>query len=601
MTRLLVSIATVSLILASDPPASSSLALFINRSNSLLFGVCPLSLAVLWTVRLESVLCTKETEDSKEPRIWVTKTEEVLLSTKSGLERLETGEMECFDTREDMYVVWEKTESWLWVEPMTGKVHKESDCGLENQLIPIKRLDRTVKLIEKDTEMELSQACLSDYIPISPCFHLGQQPAIGTLNGAEFLGYWQSFETEESILPDIETVILFLCISLGIGFHMGKRAQSTSKLHVSIHRSKHNPLGYSAHSAATTVPCSSPEGSQKSLETGDFEQDEHRHMTLRVLTMRQPVKSVDLETPTSLHSSSEALISDLLSNGRFKDCFQDVELLAESQLRNEYRARHRLDGTLYLVTVLQFHYEAGQKIAKTPMFREVAAMVRVRNKHIVNYVTCWVEEDEAGLASLYIQSQWIVGNTLKAWLSLRTKPNRHQNCIIFRQILKAIAHIHRKHVVHRGIKPSSIYLSGDLVTVGNFRFAAKAKAKSMTQSQELSQSLYAAPELASEATVTPSIDIYPLGLVLLELCEGQMTKGERRGAFERLKKERKLPAEVEEGFPFESELILQLTSEEASRPDASSLLESPLFRSWELEVGCFPRSGTPSPYLSPSC
>ena len=600
MTRLLVSIATVSLVLASDPPAPSSLGLFLNRGNSLLFGVCPLSLAVLWTVRLESVQCTKESENSRKPHIRVTKTGEVLLSATTGLERLETGEKECFDTRDDMYVVWDKTESWLWVEPRTGNVHTESDCNLESPLIPIKRLDRTVKLIAKGTEIELSQVCLSDYVPLSPYFHLGKQPAIATLEDAEFLGYWQGSESEESLLPDIETVLLFLCISLGIGFHMGTRAQSNGKLHVKIHRSKLNPLSYSGHSAATTVPCSSPEGSQKSLENGDFEQDEHRHMTLSVLTMRKPAKSVDVGTPTSLHSSSEALISDLLSNGRFKDCFQDVDLLAESQLRTEYRARHRLDRTLYLITVLQFHYQFGQKIAQTAMFREVAAMVRVRNKHIVNYVTCWVEEDEAGLASLYIQSQWIEGNTLKAWLSLRPKPNRHQNCVIFRQILKAIAHIHRKHVVHRGIKPSSIYLSGDLVTVGNFRFAAKAKAKSMTQSQELSQSLYAAPELASEATVAPSIDIYPLGLVLLELCEGQMTIGERRAAFARLKEERKLPAEVEEGFPIESELILQLTSEETSRPDASSLLESPLFRSWELEVGCSPRSGTPSPHLSPS-
>lgn len=593
------SLVTAALTLASSPPVS--LALFLDRGQFLLYGVGPVSQEVLWSVGLRAS-AEEERGDLGWPRVLVTKAGEGFVAMQTGLERLEMGELECSEMREGMYVVSDRKETWLWVQAATGEIHQEAGFSPECQFIPIKRLDKTIKLLAKDTDIELSQAIWSDFQVFSPCLKVGSEPIMTPLLGAEFLGYWWSASTDESLVPDLETVLLFVCISLAVGFRLGTKGSSASKMHIRIHRSKLNPRSSSDPSTATTAPCSSPEGSQKSIDTTNFEQDSHRRMTLKVLTMKQPVNASDLETPTSLHSSSEARICDLLSNGRFNDCFQDMEMLTEGQLRTEYRARHRLDQKLYLITVLQFHYEPGQKIAQTAMFREVAAMVKVRHKHIVNYVTCWVEEGEEGLACLYIQSQWIEGNTLKAWLCSRPAPDRHQNCIIFRQILKAISHIHSKNVVHRGIKPTSIYLSGnEQVTVGNFRFAAKAKAKSMTQSQELAQSLYAAPELASEATVSPSIDVYPLGLVLLELCEGHMTKVERRTAFARLKKERELPEDMAERFPIESELILQLTSEEASRPEVQSLLMSTALRLWEQETGCSPRSSTPSPRLSPSC
>lgn len=596
MTRLLVSIATAVLVLSSSPP---SLAVFLNRSQFLLYGVCPASQTVLWSVGLETASSEKEEKDWEGPRVLVTKTGEGFLSMETGLERLEMREMECLETREGMYVMWDKTETWLWVQADTGEIHTKVSFGPKCQFIPIKRTDKTVKLLAKFTDIEISQTVSSDFQAFSQCFEADSETITTQLEGAEFLGYWPGIQTEESLLPDIETVLFFVCISLAVGFRLGSQRNSSSKLHIRIQRSKLSPLSHSDPSTATTI---SPEGSHQSISPPNSDQDNHRHMTLKVLTMRQPVRTLDLETPTSLHSSSEALISDLLSNGRFNECFQDVELLTETQLRTEYRARHRLDQKSYLITVLQFRYELGQKIAQTAMFREVAAMVKVRHKHIVNYVTCWVEEGEEGLACLYIQSQWVEGNTLKAWLSSRLTPNRHQNCLIFRQILKAISHIHSKNVVHRGIKPSSIYLSMDeQVTVGNFRFAAKAKAKSMTQSQELSQSLYAAPELASEATVSPGIDVYPLGLVLLELCEGQMTKVERQKAFARLKKDRELSQHVTECFPIESELILQLTSDEKSRPGVQFLLTSEAIRRWEAETGCSPRSSAQSPHLSPSC
>ena len=136
--------------------------------------------------------------------------------------------------------------------------------------------------------------------------------------------------------------------------------------------------------------------------------------------------------------------------------------------------------------------------------------------------------------------------------------------------------------------------------IGNFRFAAKARARTTRQSIELSNSQYSAPELIYRSTVNEMIDIYPLGLVLMELCMESMPKECRNEVFSALREERRLPSEVLEKHSTESEIILQLTSPDPrQRPSAQSLLASPLLRDWEKEVGLSPRSDGLSPMIEP--
>ena len=434
--------------LGGDSTELTSVGVFLSRDSLELCGVNGVTMEVLWTTRLESVLPAKD-PTLQWPQVFVTKAGEVFLSLQQGLQRVEVNvseltDSECFEVSQELYITGEKQEQWMWIDPISGQLHSEIGINPECQYLPIQRLDRTVRLLSVLSPTELSRASWTEVIAHA-CIQQGSRPVLPHLDDTEFLGYWQI--SQESLLPDIETVFLFVCISLIIGFRLGVRAHNKSVLHVEIQRA---PLStYSEPCTATTAPCSSPEGSQQSLNL-DGDDANVKHLTIK--TKRLWSKKFEMETPTSLHSSSEALISDLLSNGRFRETFQDVEMLMQSQQRSEFRAKHGLDQKSYLITVLQFHYEPDQRIGRTAMFREVAAMIKVRYKHIVNYVTCWVEECDEGFACLYIQSQWVDGKSMKAWLATRKTPDRRQNCLIFRQIVKAVAHIHSKQVVHRGIK-----------------------------------------------------------------------------------------------------------------------------------------------------
>ena len=91
------------------------------------------------------------------------------------------------------------------------------------------------------------------------------------------------------------------------------------------------------------------------------------------------------------------------------------------------------------------------------------------------------------------------------------------------RIAEVLAYIHAREVVHRDIKPSNVLIdSSGACFLADFGLARDLDAAHLTGSHEIvGTAAYLAPEQVTEVDTGPPVDIFALGLVLLECLTGR--------------------------------------------------------------------------------
>jgi hypothetical protein len=103
---------------------------------------------------------------------------------------------------------------------------------------------------------------------------------------------------------------------------------------------------------------------------------------------------------------------------------------------------------------------------------------------------------------------------------------------LFRQVLSGVEFAHTKNIWHRDLKPENILCDADanLAVVSDFGIAHFSEDFLKTSidtgpEERLANFRYAAPEQRSNKFVDHKADIYALGLILYEVCTGELLQG----------------------------------------------------------------------------
>ncbi|MCZ7683411.1 MAG: serine/threonine protein kinase [Sandaracinaceae bacterium] len=157
--------------------------------------------------------------------------------------------------------------------------------------------------------------------------------------------------------------------------------------------------------------------------------------------------------------------------------------------------------------------------------RETEVLARLEHPHVVRYIGGG--RDQKGLPFLALE--WLEGQSLAE--RLRTAPLDLATSVdIVRQALDGIGACHRAGIVHRDIKPENLFLAksadgAERVKVLDLGIAlVEARHTRLTAAGAVIGTLYyLAPEQARGApNVDLRADLYAMGVVLYELCTGQL-------------------------------------------------------------------------------
>ncbi|EMS13440.1 interferon-induced, double-stranded RNA-activated protein kinase [Entamoeba histolytica HM-3:IMSS] len=174
-----------------------------------------------------------------------------------------------------------------------------------------------------------------------------------------------------------------------------------------------------------------------------------------------------------------------------------------------------------------------------------------------------------------IQMEYCSGSNLSRIIESQelhySKKNANEKInFYFKQIITGIQYIHSKNIIHGDLKPANIFRDGDILKIGDFGYATMAKNRN--KCKFVGTPGYTAPEVSSGDYDT-SIDIYSLGIILLEMCMSCVTRSEFILGIELIKK-RQINETVSKYFPQLSQLILNMTEfDPKKRPDANQILE----------------------------
>jgi serine/threonine protein kinase len=150
--------------------------------------------------------------------------------------------------------------------------------------------------------------------------------------------------------------------------------------------------------------------------------------------------------------------------------------------------------------------------------REAKILMKLRHPHIVPLLDFGSEDGIYFMVMPLME----VGTLRDRLVKGAIRPEEGAN--IIRQIAEALQFAHNAGMVHRDVKPSNILMDGEgNAWLSDFGTAYVRNATaSLTGSSVIGTPQYMAPEQARGEPVSEKTDVYALGIVLYQMCTGQL-------------------------------------------------------------------------------
>lgn len=196
--------------------------------------------------------------------------------------------------------------------------------------------------------------------------------------------------------------------------------------------------------------------------------------------------------------------------------FEKIGNLGKGSFAEVFLVRYKEDNKIYAMK--QISLNKIPKSEQESALNEIRILASIEHPNIVDFKETFINEKDK---TLNIIMEYASDKDLLSKIKYYKIMSKHISEDViweyFIQMIFGLKILHEKKIIHRDLKSANVFVSGNVIKIGDFNISKIIK-NNLVISSQTGTPYYASPEVWSEKPYDYRTDIWSLGCILYELC-----------------------------------------------------------------------------------